>query len=246
MATMKRHPRSGTSPSWMVTIAVSSVLFAQTSAMAVPNLEGTWKLASPKNTLMPLQGGIPFTAQGRKAYAENKRLQSKGDFDEYDITKSRCSSPGVPRLMLTSGRFKIWQRFGVLTFDFEWNRALRQIDASTLPPKPDFFGQALVPTMTGPSKGHWEGETLVAETTNLSDRALIDDLVPHTFDVKITEHLRLIDADTLEDKITIEDAGYFKHSWDAVLTFKRQPDALFSEDVCLDRQDAHPSAVVLQ
>jgi hypothetical protein len=141
--------------------------------------------------------------------------------------------------MLTPERFKIWQQFGVLTFDFEWNRALRQIDASGLPPKEDFLGMGLVPTMTGTSKGHWEGDSLVAETTNISDRTLLDDLVPHTLDMKVTEHLRLVDPDTLEDRITIDDAAYFNRPWDAVVTYKRQPAALFPEDVCLDRLKAH-------
>jgi hypothetical protein len=140
--------------------------------------------------------------------------------------------------MLTPLRFKIWQRFGVVTFDFEWNRALRQINASDMPPVMDFMGKGLVPSMTGTSKGRWEGNTLVAETTNLSERTLLDDLVPHTFDMKVTERLRLIDADTLEDRITIEDTAYFTKPWDAVITYKRQPDALFPEDVCLDRHDA--------
>jgi len=206
---------------------------------ATPNLEGVWKIVAPTKTLKPVSGSVPFTAQGRKQYEENKRLQAKRAYDDYDITLSRCNSPGAPRLMLTPERFKIWQRMGVVTFDFEWNRALRQIDASGMPPKPDMLGRGLVPTMTGTSKGHWEGDTLVAETTNISDRTLLDDLVPHTQDMKLTEHLRLVDADTLEDRITIDDAAYFKRPWDAVVTYKRQPAALFAEDVCLDRLKAH-------
>jgi len=206
---------------------------------ATPDLQGVWKIVTPTTILKPASGPVPFTAQGRKQYEDNKRLQAKRAYDDYDITLSRCNSPGTPRLMLTPGRFKLWQRFGVLTFDFEWNRALRQIDASGAPPKEDFMGLGLVPTMTGTSKGHWEANTLVAETTNISDRTLLDDLVPHTLDMKVTERFRLVDADTLEDRITIEDPAYFKQPWDAVVTYKRQPAALFSEDVCLDRHDAH-------
>jgi hypothetical protein len=82
----------------------------------------------------------------------------------------------------------------------------------------------------------------VAETTNISDRTLLDDLVPHTIDMVVTERLRLVDADTLEDRITIKDPDYFKKPWDAVLTYKRQPAALFPEDVCLDRHEAHQPA----
>jgi hypothetical protein len=100
--------------------------------------------------------------------------------------------------------------------------------------------------MTGTSNGHWEGDTLVAETTNISDRTLLDDLVPHTNDLKVTERFRLVDADTLEDRMTIEDPYTFKRPWDALLTFKRQPDALFPEDVCLDRHDAHQPAIPLR
>jgi hypothetical protein len=207
---------------------------------AAPNLEGVWKIATPATTLQPISGPVPFTAKGRSAYEANKVLKAEGKIDDYDITLSRCSNPGVPRLALTPMRFKIWQRFGILTFDFEWNGALRQIDASGLPPlNDDILGLGLVPTMTGPSKGHWERDTLVAETTNLSDRTLLDDLVPHTLDLKVTEHFRLLGPNTLEDRITIEDPTYFTRPWDAVITYNRQPAALFPQDVCLDRLAAH-------
>jgi len=236
---VKSRPCHGTAA--VVAGALLAVGLAASAAAqaAAPDLQGVWKLAAPTKTLKPVSGSVPFTAQGRKQYEENKRLQAKGSYDDYDITLSRCNSPGVPRLMLTPERFKIWQQLGVVTFDFEWNRALRQIVTIELPPKVDFLGQELVPTMTGTSKGHWEGDILVAETTNLSDRTLLDDLVPHTQDMKVTERLRLLDPDTLEDRITIDDPVYFTRPWDAVLTYKRQPAALFPEDACLDRLEAH-------
>jgi len=227
-------------------LAAAALVAVAQAAIAAPNLQGTWKIAAPTSTLTPASGAVPFTAQGRKYYDQNKRLRAKGAIDDYDIAQSRCSSPGIPRLMMAPGRFKIRERYGVYTFDFEWNRALRQVDASSLPPKPDYLGMALVPAMTGTAKGHWEGDTLVAESSNLSDRTLLDELVPHGFDLKVTERLRLVDADTLEDRITIADPEYFKRPWDAVLTFKRQPDALFAEDVCLDRVEAKQPAFALQ
>jgi hypothetical protein len=247
MVTIYSRPRLGIRPVLGGVLLATAIAVSATAQSAPPNppganLQGVWKIAVPSNTLKPVSGPVPFTAEGRKAYEENKRLKAKGDYDDYDITLSRCNSPGTPRLMLTPQRFKIRDTFGVLTFDFEWNRALRQIDTSNLPPKVDMLGQGTVPTMTGTSKGHWEGDTLVAQATNFSDRTLLDDLVPHTFDLKVTEHLRLVDPDTLEDRITIEDPAYFKRPWDSVITYKRQPDALFAEDVCLDRHDAHQPA----
>ena len=220
-------------------LAAIAITGSAASQPAPANLEGVWKIAAPTNTLKPVGGSVPFTAEGLKHYEQNKFLQATHDYEDYDITLSRCSSPGTPRLMLIPSRFKIWQLFGVVTFDFEWNRAIRQINASKLPPKLDFIGEGLVPSMTGNSVGHWEGDTLVAETTNLSDRTLLDDLVPHTVDLKVTEHLRLRDQDTLEDRITIEDPAYFTRPWDAVIVYQRQPATLFREDVCLDRLEAH-------
>jgi hypothetical protein len=226
----------------MAALLTASIAGAAAAQPATPNLEGVWKIAAPTNTLKPVSGPVPFTAEGRKRYEENKRLRAKGAYDDYDIALSRCSNPGAPRLMLIPSRFKIWQRFGVVTFDFEWNQAIRQINAGGLEPKEDLIGRRLVPSATGTAVGRWEGETLVAESTNLSERTLLDDLVPHTVDVKVTERFRLLDPDTLEDRITIEDAAYFTRPWEAVITFKRQPATLFHEDVCLDRRKANQPA----
>lgn len=210
---------------------------------ATPDIEGVWQIAVPTTRLKPVSGEVPFTAEGRKAFEANQALRAQGKFDDYDITLSRCSNPGVPRLALTPMRFKIWNRQNVVTFDYEWNHALRQINLG-VPPQPDYMGLGLVPTMTGKANGHWEGDTLVSVMDSASDRTLIDDLVPHDFDLKVTERYRLIDHNTLEDRITIEDPGYFTHPWDAVVTYKRQPDAIFGEDICLDRLDAHQPAFV--
>lgn len=209
------------------------------SAPAAPgaNLEGVWKAASPSASLKPIGGAIPFTEAGRKLYERNKGLKARKDYDAYDIATSRCSTPGVPRLMLTGQRFKLWQQQGVVTFDFEWNRAIRQIDVRGVPTE-----APAVPNMTGVSKGHWDGKTLVALTTDVSERTLIDDLVPHTIDMKVTERLRLLDADTLEDRMTIEDPTIFTKPWEAVITYKRQPDAAFPEDICMDRLEKRQPA----
>lgn len=219
-----------------VVLAGLSLCIAGTVAAqgSMPNLEGVWKIATPATSFKPVSGPVPFTAEGRKAYEANKKLRAQGKFDDYDITLSRCSNPGVPRLSLTPMRFKIWNRQDVVTFDYEWNRALRQINVG-VPPQPDLMGQGLVPTTTGKSAGHWEGDTLVSIMEGVSDRTLIDDLVPHGYDLKVTERYRLIDADTLENRLTIADPTYFTQPWETVVVYKRQPDAIFAEDVCLDR-----------
>jgi hypothetical protein len=220
------------------TAIVAANMVAATLAMALAasplradpvDLEGVWRIAEPTDDLRPIDGEIPFTESGRAVYERNVMLRQAGEFDEYDITLSRCSSPGVPRLMINAWPFKIWQMFGVVTFDFEWNRSIRQIDTRGHAIEP-----VMAPRFTGVSTGHWEGDTLVVVTTDISDRTLIDQLIPHGWDLKVTERLRLIDEQTLENRITIEDPEFFTRPWQSVVTYTRQPYALLPEHVCMD------------
>lgn len=211
---------------------------AATPATQGVNLEGIWKISAPQSSFKPAGGAVPFTDFGRQRYEENKRNQAAGQYDEYDRMTSRCATPGVPRIMLTSDRFEIYQRPDLIAMAFEWNRNRRLIPLPNLPTQQRGFGGGeaqLVGTKMGTPKGHWEGDTLVITTNQFSEVTLIDDLVPHGYDLKVTEHIRLTDADTLENRITIEDPEYFAQPWETVVTYKRQPTTLLRQDVCLDQ-----------
>jgi hypothetical protein len=221
------------------------VVAASAQAADGANLAGIWKNAAPQPSFIPEGGAIPFTAAGRKQYAENKRLKARKQYDDYDYMTSRCALPGMPRIMLTADRIEILQQPDLILFAFEWNRARRFIALPSLAPQKalfDFGGSTedLVGTMMGTSTGRWEGGSLVVTTEKLSDRTLVDELVPHGYGLKVTERLRLRDADTLEDRITIEDAEYFTRPWGAVLTYRRQPNAVIPEQVCLDTVQGLP------
>ena len=221
-----------------------TLLPVQSSVADAVNLEGVWQLAAPQSFFKPEGGAIPFTTEGRKRYRQNKRFQAQGKIEEYDYAKTRCASPGLPRLMITPERFRIWQRTGVTTFQFEWNRLFRQIDMGGLIPQTRVGAgssalgapgnDALVGRAIPISQGKWEGDTLVVTTEGFADNTLVDDLVPHGYDMKLTERIRLRDNDTLENRITIEDPEFFTKPWQTIVTYKRQPDALFPENVCLD------------
>ena len=59
-----------------------------TAQQATPNFEGVWKIAAPTQTLQPVSGPVPFTAEGRKAYAANRSLRAAG--------KINAGSPASP------------------------------------------------------------------------------------------------------------------------------------------------------
>ena len=200
-----------------------------------PSLEGVWKLAQPQAALKPADNQpVPFTEKGRAKYEQNKLASAKGDYN-FDPTMSRCSSPGLPRLMLTPDRFHIFQRSQVITMAFEWNRLLPQIDLGGGPHE-----RPLIATMMGVTYGTWEGNTLVARSYGLLDKTLLDDRIPHSEQLELVERIRLRDRNTLEDCISITDPETFTRPWDALLSYKRQPDDAFPfpEDVCLDRKNA--------
>jgi hypothetical protein len=222
-------------------IAAALLAAGAANAAGHPSLDGVWKLERPQSEFVPAQGQIPFTEDGRKDYEANKASAARKEFG-YDRTQTRCASPGLPRVMLTPRLFAIHDRPQQVAMEFEWNRLVRQIDvrqgADKLPdPRP---GGDDVPTMMGETTGKWEGNVLVAHTTKLPEQKLLDAYLPSGEGLELTEHIRLRDANTLEDRITIQDPANFTKPWDTVLVFKRQPGTVsqFREDICLERRDA--------
>ena len=85
------------------------------------------------------------------------------DFDFWD----NCRSRGMPSSMMPyryNGGFKIWQAPGVVVFDLEMIHDARVIYTDGRPPLASAHKQYM-----GESRGHWEGNTLVIETTNYKE-----------------------------------------------------------------------------
>lgn len=213
--------------------------------------EGTWKLSKPQTLLTPTNGEpVPFTDAGRQLYEESKAAAAKGDY-RFDETLERCGSPGTPRIMLSPQRFKLFDMPGKVTFIFEWNRQSRQIDtrddttvenSKPLPGSPEgfpsrFAEQTIVGSHMGQARGRWEGDkVLVVETGHFVDYKLLDGLIHTSDELQLSERFRLKDKNTLEHRIVISDPVTFTRPWETVLTYERQADADFQEDVCMDRQ----------
>ncbi len=206
---------------------------ATAAAHQQPSLDGVWKLVPSITKLVPAGGGdIPFSAQGRTDYQENRASAAKGNFD-FDQTKSTCSSPGLPRLMLIPDRFRIFQRERIVTMMFEWNSQLRQIDMRGGPEE-----RPPADSMNGVSYGRWEGDALVVKSLGFLPGKLLDGVLPSSESLELHERIRLKDKNTLDDQVTITDPVNFTRPWKAILTYKRQADEQFPQDLCLDRKKA--------
>jgi hypothetical protein len=65
----------------------------------------------------------------------------------------------------------------------------------------------------GDSRGHWEGNTLVIDTTNFTDQ----NPFPGAQNLHVTERLTPVDADTILYQFTVEDPGMWTKPWSGEL-----------------------------
>ena len=111
-------------------------------------------------------------------------------------------------------------------------------------PKPD----DLWPTPWGDSIGHWEGDTLVIETTAVQRPGIL--FVPFPMvseNARYTERLRRTSADRMESQFTIEDAETLTGPWTFRLAYVRQPalDRLIHEAFENDRVEVDAEGELL-
>jgi hypothetical protein len=89
----------------------------------------------------------------------------------------------------------------------------------------------VVRTFDGESIGHWEGDTLVVETRNMTvDKHVIDDGLPVSDQFRIIERIRLTNkGETLEDTWTLIDPKNWDGEWTSTHYWKRQDDTDITE-----------------
>jgi hypothetical protein len=84
-------------------------------------------------------------------------------------------------------------------------------------------------TWSGDSRGHWEGDTLVVDTTNFNTRGRIASSVsqvaprnfPQTETLHTIERFTRIDTGTMNYQITFDDPQVFTHPWTVSFPFTR-------------------------
>ena len=109
------------------------------------------------------------------------------------------------------------------------------LDGRPLPKKDD-----VEPWWNGYSVGHWEGDTLVVETTGLMDDGWLDVRgSPLTSAAKLTERIRRVNYGYLEIKVTIDDPKAYTKPFDAIVYSRIMPTSQLSEFVCIDKDAAH-------
>ena len=102
----------------------------------------------------------------------------------------------------------------------------------------------------GDSRGHWEGQTLVIETTNFSPKFTFRPVrrgAESGANRTLVERYRRVDAETLEYEITIEDTTVWVAPWTARQELKRQSDQenrIYYEPRCYDGNYGMPAMFI--
>ena len=85
----------------------------------------------------------------------------------------------------------------------------------------------------GESIGHWEGETLVVDTTAITHKAELRAGVKTSGQAHVTERIHLKDKDHLQIDTVVEDPIALKAPWRYSRIYERSNSGFF-ERVCLD------------
>ena len=143
-----------------------------------------------------------------------------------------CMPRGAPRIWTDDYYKRIFQVPGRVIILTERNMQYRQIftDGRPLPKDPN-------PTWNGYSTGHWEGDTLVVETTGFRDDLWLDASGnPLTDQGKMTERIRRPTYGNLEIEITINDPKAYTAPWTVTLNEPLVFDSELLDYYCLENE----------
>lgn len=192
-----------------------------------PDISGLWLIKSvPEFTFAP-DGSVPVLTGKYKALY-GKRLQALKAGAPIDDVTANCRPSGLPHLEVVPYPFEIMQTPGRVTMLYEYDSVVRRVPLGGAPYPGDDM-----PLYYGTSAGHWDGSTLIVETTNIRADTQVDDTgIPHSDALRITERIRRLDHTTLENRITLTDPKAYAKPFTVTRTYKLQPKWHIEEYVC--------------
>jgi hypothetical protein len=209
------------------------------AAMAEPNFNGTWERYPPageKADPRYAPSGIPdpplkpqykgeWEAKQKLLAARIEEGQPAGD------NYVHCIPDGMPAMMMGMFPMEVFMRKEQINITQEAFTQVRRIYMNEKLPKWD----EVDPSFYGRSVGRWDGDTLVIETTGIKANVRFR-WTPHSEAMKITERIRLLAPDILQDQITVED-DYLEKPWTYSYSFRRMKGYKLQEYVCEDNRE---------
>ena len=182
---------------------------AETRAKAIG---ATGSTASPFGRAAGVVDGTEGGVDGRGGRADNPEDRDLSD---------RCITSGLPRMPGGyNNHFQIVQAPGYAVIEIEMQHHVRVIP---LDGRPHLDGA--VRQWLGDSRGHWEGNTLVIDTTNFTDKG---DFKGSGENLHLVERFTPTGPETIDYEVRLEDATAWVRPWTIQFPVRRL-DALVGE-----------------
>ncbi len=204
---------------------------------------GTKAVKTRRTSLVvePKNGRVPVKPEAR----------AKRDYDAAHMTDSyeymsvwdRCITRGVPGGMFPTAynnAYQILQVPGSVVILYEMIHEVRIIPIDGRPHLPPSVG-----LWNGDSRGRWEGNTLVVDTTNYNNRGWIATGVatgirgiPQSEALHVVERFTRVDRDTIDYEVTIDDPNVYSQPWKVIIPLTRDPEYRIFEYACQEGNHA--------
>ena len=205
-------------PAWLVLVCVFSLTQptlgqeggSSSTAIDPRDLSGFWIADTPRNNDPP-----PLTPSGERLM-EGRIPDYLTDVPtESNDPMYECNPQGFPRLVWEENEpIEIIHLDGRILQLFQWERGMRELwmDGRELPSGENLDN--LGPAWYGHSVAHWEGNTLVVNTTGLDERAWLDEYGnPVGFDARMEERYTRTGPDTIMGQLTVYDPENYTAPW---------------------------------
>ena len=180
-------------------------------------------IVDPPNGRLPVTAGTAAKAEADRAYRAEHPADSHLDRSNWD----RCITyHGVPPVSTGyNNTYQIVQTPHHVAIRVENIHDVRIIPIDGRDRLTEGIRQ-----WNGDSRGHWEGDTLVVETRNFSDKT--QHRFPSSPNTVAVERFRRLDDNTLEHTFTIEDSTVYTRPWTGMRHMPRLPDYIIYEYAC--------------
>ena len=188
-------------------------------------------LIDPPDGRMP-----PLTPEGQARTAAAPRgtlggaqLNSTADFSMWERCISRGALGSTLPVLYNSG-IDITQGPGFVAIRYEMIHDIRIIPLGARP--------HLAPSITqymGDARGRFEGDTLMVETTNFTERigvGLSGGGTPNSFAMRLVERFTRVSKDTIRYEATVNDPSTWTAPWTVAFPLTRMPDYGMFEYAC--------------
>jgi hypothetical protein len=188
----------------------------------------------------PADGTLPRQAWAAQEWEDRNRPE-RG----YDDPTAHCFPAGVPRSMYVPTSFQVIQTSDHIVFFHErvaWRivRIAQSVDKRVHLPDTMRLWQ-------GDSVGHWEGDTLVVDTTNLNGKEWLNEVGEVvSYAAHVVERFTPAGPDKVNYEATVADPVVYTRPWTIALSFDRQSDFELLESACHEEDHDLPHLKALK